>query len=437
MSGPSLSRRVPAGRPRHLGRPRGRRLAWASLAAAILIVAAAAVVVPARPARADAPPRTPSCAWPVEASPQNVNAGLLDSDAVYWVMPFAVQQNLRITLSGTFADARYTSLTVYDSTFAPFTTAQGVSSELTDYRIAPDPGSVNPWQQQAASGGHFAVTLRADPAAGETNVLPIAPDGTAAGKTGYLIYRVYLPAGGDQSVPLPGVSFDQNGTTVNVPVCAPSTSDGGLPAIAANTSTATASTPLEFARGTSSTGSLFPNPDNAYLETSVTPPGGDNVVVVRAKAPTAPAGEDPAPWPSLADTRYWSLCADLPTPPLPVVVNTLPDGGVDYGCRADNATTLDADGYYTFVLGTEAQRAAIEAVPDATFLPFSTDHPTTTHVLLLRNLLGAFPYAVQNVPPDNDPASAAAVMQSYYPRAAVCPLSTLQTGGPTACVSPS
>jgi hypothetical protein len=377
----------------------------------------------------------------VEASPQNVNAGLLDSNAVYWIMPFAVQPNLRIVLSGTFADARYTSLTVYDSTFAPFTTAQGVSSELTDYHITPDAGSVNPWQEPAPPGGHFTVTLHANPAAGETNVLPIAPDGTATGKTGYLIYRVYLPAGGNQTVPLPGVSFEQNGTTVNVPACAPGASDGGLPATAPNTSAATtqatASTPLEFARGTSSTGSLLPNPDNAYLEASVTPPGGDDVVVVRAKAPTASAGEDPAPWPSSADTRYWSLCADLPTPPLPVVVNTLPDGTVDYGCRADNSTKLDSDGYYTFVVGTEAQRAAIEAVPGATFVPFSTDHPTTTHVLLLRNLLGAFPYAVQNVPPDNDPASAAAVMQSYYPRAAVCPLSALQTGGPTACVSPS
>ncbi|MGF7239417.1 MAG: hypothetical protein ACQSGP_31340 [Frankia sp.] len=326
---------------------------------------------------------------------------------------------------------------MYDSTFAPFTTSQGVNSELTDYHIAPDGGSVNPWQQPAAPGGRFTVTLQADPAVGATNVLPIAPDGTAAGKTGYLIYRVYLPAGGDQSVALPGVAFEQNGTTVNVPVCTPGTRTGNIPGATPSTTAATASTSLEFARGTSSSGSLFPNPDNAYLEASVTPPGGDNVVVVRAKAPTAPAGEDPAPWPSSADTRYWSLCADLPTPPLPVVVNTLPDGSVDYGCRADNATTLDSDGYYTFVVGTEAQRAVIEAVPGATFVPFSTDHPTEKHVLLLRNLLGVFPYAVQNVPPDNDPASAAAVMQSYYPRAAVCPLSTLQTGGPTACVSPS
>ncbi|WP_322781000.1 hypothetical protein [Frankia sp. Cas4] len=414
-----------------------RRFRALSLAALSVLVplAGAALALPAR-AAPSGPPRTPDCAWRVEASPQTVNAGLLDSDAVYWVMPFAVQKDLNIVLSGTYADARYTSLTVYDSSFAPFTTSNGVSSELTDYHIAPDAGSLNPWQVPASPGGHFTVTLRPDAAPGQTNVLPLAPEGTPAGRAGYLIYRVYLPTGGDQAVSLPGVAFEQDGTTVNVPLCAPGSQVGATPDMVAGMSAAaTTSGDLQFARGTSSNGSLFPNPDNAYLEASVTPPGGDNVVVVRAKAPTTPGGEHPAPWPSAANLRYWSLCADLPTPPLPVVVNTLPDGTVDYGCRADEATALDSTGYYTFVVGTEAQRAAVDGIPGATFIPFSTDNPTTPHVLLLRNLLGNFPYAVQNVPPDNNPASAAAVMGSYYPQAAVCPLSTLQAGGPAACLS--
>ncbi|WP_322770222.1 hypothetical protein [Frankia sp. Cr1] len=133
-----------------------RRFRALSLAALSVLVplAGAALALPAS-AAPSGPPRTPDCAWRVEASPQTVNAGLLDSDAVYWVMPFAVQKDLNIVLSGTYADARYTSLTVYDSSFAPFTTSNGVSSELTDYHIAPDAGSLNPWQVPASPGGHF------------------------------------------------------------------------------------------------------------------------------------------------------------------------------------------------------------------------------------------------------------------------------------------
>jgi hypothetical protein len=188
-----------------------------------------------------------------------------------------------------------------------------------------------------------------------------------------------------------------------------------------------------FARGTGSTGSLFPNPDNGYLSAQIVPPGGDAVVVVRAMAPTTPGGDEPAPWPSSAQVRYWSLCTYLPFPPLPVVTNTLPDGAVDAGCRADTVTARDAAGYFTFVLGTEAQRAAVEAVPGVTFVPFSSRYPTSTHLVLLRNLLGAFPQSVQEVPAGTGPQEAAAVMGDYYPHAAVCPLTALIAGGPAGC----
>jgi hypothetical protein len=59
-------------------------------------------------------------------------------------------------------------------------------------RIAPQPGSLNPWQQQAAPGGRFTVTIRSDPAPGQANTLPM-PAGTTSQHTGYLAYRVYLP----------------------------------------------------------------------------------------------------------------------------------------------------------------------------------------------------------------------------------------------------
>jgi hypothetical protein len=55
------------------------------------------------------------------------------------------------------------------------------------------------------------------------------------------------------------------------------------------------------------------------------------------------------------------------------VVNTLPSGRTDDGCRADDATTRNAAGDYTYVIGTESQRATIDRIPGVTFLPFATD----------------------------------------------------------------
>jgi AAA ATPase domain len=72
----------------------------------------------------------------------------------------------------------------------------GVSSALPDYRIEPDPGSVNPWQHVARrardAGDAYTVNLQADVSPGQARVLPLAPAGTAAGTAGYIQYRVYL-----------------------------------------------------------------------------------------------------------------------------------------------------------------------------------------------------------------------------------------------------
>jgi hypothetical protein len=120
---------------------------------------------------------------------------------------------------------------------------------------------------------------------------------------------------------------------------------------------------------------------------------------------------------------------------VPLVANKLPGGGTDYGCRADEATRLNAAGDYTYVIGSESQRAAISRVPGVTFLPFSTTHPAGPYLLGLRNVLvsTSFAHSPQNVTRAEDPAAAAAVMGPYYPRAAVCPLSTLTAHGPRAC----
>ncbi len=160
------------------------------------------------------------------------------------------------------------------------------------------------------------------------------------------------------------------------------------------------------------------------------------VLVVRAKAPTTPTGPGPHPWPGTGtDLRYWSLCIDLYPQPKPVVVNHLAGEKVDFGCRYDSEVALDRTGYYTFVVGTEAERPTIDHVPGATFLPFSLAYPGQSYMLNLRNMLPApgFNEAVQDVPEDANPSSAARVMGPYYPREAFCPLAVLVKSGPGAC----
>ncbi|MGA8923258.1 MAG: hypothetical protein WB682_08945, partial [Candidatus Dormiibacterota bacterium] len=123
---------------------------------------------------------------------------MLDSAASYWLDTFQVYSDLRIVLTGHYPDARYASISVYTSLTSSFST-NGVGSDLTDYQIAPDAGSINPWQQSGPAGGKFTITLRPDPSPGQANTLPLAPAGTPNGSKGYLQYRVYLPAGGDFS----------------------------------------------------------------------------------------------------------------------------------------------------------------------------------------------------------------------------------------------
>jgi hypothetical protein len=416
-----------------------RALLTRLLPAAALLLGLPAPAAMASAATSASGPVTPPCAWGTVVSATALNVFFPDTAATYWVTKFTVQDGLDITLSGRYPDSRYAQFSVYAAKGGLFTT-NGVRSALTDYQIEPDHGSVNPWQHLAVAGGRFTVTLRSDPAAGQVNTLPLAPADTASGSTGYLVYRVYLPARGDFSaVPLPALTFTAGGSSQPVPVCANAASrlPAGLaaPVSRAATPAATSGT-VSFTRTTTTTG-VFPNADSAYLVAPVTPPGGDDVVVIRAKAPTSSTGSHPVRWPDpSADMRYWSMCDNLLDAQRSVVVNKLPGGQTDDGCRYDSQTRLDRFGYYTFVVGTEAQRAAIDRIPGTTFIPFSTADPTTTHLLMLRNMLVSpgFAQAIQNVPPGSAAAAAAAVMGPYYPQAAICPLATLAAQGPAACV---
>jgi hypothetical protein len=268
--------------------------------------------------------------------------------------------------------------------------------------------------------------------------------------TGYLIYRVYLPAGGNSShVPFPVLMVEQGGAARTLPACRSHNAPVHFPAVsgsAASTagaggSGAAAPPPpqLEFFKPAQST---FNNEGLANVDTSyvlaylIRPPSAD-VVVVTARAPTFAPGSHPSPWPARGkDTRYWSMCVGVLIHFVPIVANKLPGGGADYGCRADEVTKLNAAGDYTYVIGSESQRAAISRVPGATFLPFSTAHPAGPYLLGMRYLLvsSSFTHSPLGITRASNPAAAAAVMGPYYPRTAVCPLATLTAHGPQACL---
>lgn len=323
-------------------RVRSRTFLLSVLLLIAAVVAGAAVALRLRTAHVtQARPVTSACAWPVAVNavtlsenPQ-LNVSNPDAATAYWLMPIPMQAGLSVTLSGDYPDSRYMSFAIYDADGTPFTT-NGVRSTLTDDRIAPDPGSVNPWQQQAPPGGRFTVTLRSDVAPRQVNRLPLAPARTAAGTTDVIFFRVYVPPHGDpRQVPLPAITLTLNGVSRRLPACPAASQDQipasycaipwvakGSPACRAGSSSpsatggqsATSDVPAKivpFAKQPAGVGGT-PDTDIAVLRRDDRRRQVGDVLVIRAKAPTTPASSDPAPWPSPGtDMRYWSLCIDL------------------------------------------------------------------------------------------------------------------------------
>ena len=184
------------------------------------------------------------------------------------------------------------------------------------------------------------------------------------------------------------------------------------------------------------TGGYFPNPANRYIAAGSLTYQAGRLVVVRGKGAVFPdtyQGESifvPANPPGPIQLRYWSMCNNVEAAPYPVVL-----------CRADYATALDGDGYYTYVMSLDESGSSTppDWLPaDATWLPWgATDQP---NILILRNMLPAsgFTETVQGAEAagctiDNQQGvtlsnatlrrasdCAAGVMGDYYPRIAYC-----------------
>ncbi len=152
---------------------------------AIALVAALAV-----PAAAHAAGLDETCQLTATRfDPDTVNVLYPDSSAQYWSASYTAVPGTRIRIDGVYPYARYTSWNVYDPILRPF-------AKLSDYQIAPDPGSANPFLPGAsrttpAARRHYTLFITFSPNDHPgPNTIYVDP---SQHPSGVFTLRVYVP----------------------------------------------------------------------------------------------------------------------------------------------------------------------------------------------------------------------------------------------------
>lgn len=392
-------------------------------------------------------PRDSACAWPTRADRSVTNIAFPDTAATYWALPFALAEGETLELTGSFPDARYASFISYRPT-------GGEIDVLTDRDIAASPGSTNPFAGDGrADGPHeYAITVRPDlgsdasgndlgakvPDGGDDDAPILTPEieealdrqlvGSGEELGGSILYRVYTPSDPDDptgGVGLPAATLiDADGRRTPVPTCP---EPGESPAAESlvnqfgpETDRAAPSVPV-FIRPDGDQARLYPNPDNVYVATILAHEPG-RVVVVRGRAPTFPDTRAGAEVGGGEQVRYWSMCTNEYRKPYPVT-----------DCASDDATALDDDGTYTYVISTPEDRPTNATEADGvTWLAWgSTDVDV---VLLLRHMLadGDFVESAIQLEPGE---LAVEAMGPFAPRGAYCATEEFEADSPACATS--
>jgi hypothetical protein len=430
----------------------------------------------------------PGCAWPVETTPTTANVAAPDPYATYWLTPFLAKTGYSITISGVFPTSRFISFAVYNDSFLYFTNTvhgKSVGSGLSDYQIVPDRGSRNPWRtRNAGKRRRFTVRILPQATAAQQkteNAIPMIDQDAPADPSGppgigYVIFRTYIPSGGNSTVRLPAITITHNGHRVTLPPCTSAPSSAG-PRIAAaalaralsavNDRSSASSAPAACTTGCGSPelqyfgpsldekAGLFPNPVNGYVSMNFTPRMG-YVVVTHGKAPSSPVdagsgkpgdsiGASPVPWikPKF-QVRYWSISNYIDKSPDPVVEIGRGSNAI-FGGTPDYLTALK-NGYYTVVSSLPADRPSASSLKAsaATWIPMSASHPTTPEFQLLRNMLSQeslYPEGFAFISPPASPsaiippATVSKQMGAYYPQTAECTVQVFETQGWTGCLA--
>jgi hypothetical protein len=373
----------------------------------------------------------------LDASTTNVLA--VDTNAVYWGGTYAALPGTRIRIAGDYPHARYMSWNLYDAAARP-------TDALTDFELAPDSGSSNPF----LPGADRTVAERSYTAFIEVGARPSHPAPntlyTGDSRGGTFLYRVYVPdSGRDEKggVPLPKVTLEPAGGTwppltveqcrelqapyawqlndliAEAPALPDPTDDGeGFPGrdppnwrLFENFCAAAVDIMLDNENGEpfhpgaaercGDGPGFFSNRDIAYVF-APSSRGFGELLVLRGRAPTfADTRPGPPVMPSGHQLRYWSFCQYEPATQRVIE------------CRADDGVVVAADGRYTIVVSTAADRpASARAECGVTWLPWG---PQTQGLVIYRHMLPdpSFAEAIQNVP---HPGAEREVMGDYYPR---------------------
>lgn len=364
-----------------------------------------------------------------------------------------------LTIKGNFPNVRYFSFVVYNGQ-----EPTDVAGHLYDAQIAPDPGSQNPFVKTKKTRRYHHRTV------GGTYTVQITRNGESSGNKiaftsdyAWVILRLYVPnADASESgrtlmggVPLPSVTVTRVGASETLQTCSPVNDIADVrsflqtlfppgSALIGDEGTPS-SNRLWFAPPTAPPVRLFPNPDNKYILMLPGDYQAGRIIVIHGKAPGFPDTFDGAPiWKPAnhfrtVDMRYWSVCNNNFTLPIPAV-----------GCLADLKVKVSG-GYYTIVISDDLIRP--DWLPrNVNWMPWGDEQ--YPKLVFFRNMLPSenFPYSIEsaraagctfdfNFPqiPDRtaiDEAGQCAqqVMGDYYPVAAWCDRSTFRHGGWRACL---
>lgn len=361
------------------------------------------------------------CAWPTKADKETLNVAYPDTNATYWAMAFQLREGERLRLQGHFPNARYASFITYGPD-------GGALDVLTDWDLAADPGSTNPFADGGKGGGTYTAEVRRDGVDAPSSVSAIGGGKAGTLVTGTLIYRVYLanpasdPTGG---AGLPAVAkVGADGQLGPMKTCAnPGASPLVEDLVAKNgppTDKPAPSKPI-FIRPDAGAANLYPNPDNTYVATILKYAPGQ-IVVVQGTSPTFPNTAKGEQVTGGEQVRYWSLCTNEYRKPYPVS-----------SCVADQDITLAADGTYTIVVSTPEDRPANATVANGiTWLDWGSTK--VDNLLFMRQMLAApdFTQAASNIEPGG---LAFPVMGPYTPKGTYCSTATFAKGGAAACTA--
>lgn len=381
-----------------------------------------------------------SCLWqgPVGTAANEVNEAYPDSGATYWTAQFQIPAGARVFLKGQFAYSRYMSLNSYQTNNAP-------AVALTDYQIAPDAGSINPFVPGAAryaASRNYTVEIVPTPAPGTTAPNTLYADSNY-GQTITVWYRVYVADKGADAtggVGLPDLQVQQADGTVltGAQACnalSPSQTAVASPLLPAATYAALrdqSGAPLGFpavnpgvwmAQYNTQYGlqcmflgkcggnpirqvGFFANLDNAYVTALISRAYGA-VVVLKGRLPTTPKSFQNVASLTSGQLRYWSMCT-----------NEFYTQKAT-SCLYDEQVPVDAQGNYTIVVSRAADKPSnATSACGSGFITWSDSGDGAGHtddgLLIMRNMLPNpdFANAIQNTKTPGDEAS---VVGPYLP----------------------